>query len=144
MMKRFLVPLVMIPVLTLAMAGCVSQPAAPEELQAFRPVQAVLERNCVHCHGEQRLATMPPISDSHALARLVGPKNFIVPRQPQSSRFYKVVSIPDTVPGVMPPTGHAIRKAEVAVLRDWIAAGAKVPQGPAIEFQPQGELPRSR
>lgn len=89
---------------------------------------------------------MPAIGDGKALAKLVGPRNFIVPGKPQSSRFFFVVSMPDTVPGVMPPTGHAISKAEVAVLRDWIAKGAVIPEGRSrsIKFVPTGEPPRSR
>lgn len=109
----------------------------------FVKTQTVLEANCVHCHGDNRLSTMPPIGDSHALAKLVRTGGWIVPGKPEASRFFHVVTFPDEVPGAMPPTGHAIRQADVKVLHEWIAAGAKVPAGKVIKFTPRGTLPRS-
>jgi cytochrome c5 len=106
-------------------------------------VQAVLEANCVHCHGDNRLSTMPSIHDSHALVSLIGSGKWVVPGKPEQSRFFQVVTFPDQVPGAMPPTGHAISKQDVATLRQWITAGAKVPPGPTIQFTPRGEMPRS-
>ncbi len=125
--------------------GC-TVPESPErqaELAAFAPVKAVLEQNCVHCHGDQRLSTMPSIHDSKALAALIRQGGWITPGRPEASRLYQVVSFPDQVAGAMPPTGHALRREERQVLREWIQAGAKVPRGPRLRFEPQGELPRS-
>ena len=62
------------PVLILAMilSNCTSPQPTAEEKAAFAPVQPVLETNCVHCHGDNRLSSMPSIHDTHALATLVG------------------------------------------------------------------------
>ncbi|MCA1964040.1 MAG: hypothetical protein LDL31_08875, partial [Prosthecobacter sp.] len=117
-------------------------PERTAELAAFAPVQAVLEANCVHCHGDNRLSTMPSIHDSRALAALVRAGGWITPGKPEASRFYQVVSFPDEVPGAMPPTGHAIRAKERRVLKDWITQGAKVPAGKRV-FVPRGQMPRS-
>lgn len=124
-------------------AGCSTSTTSSDETAAFVPVQTVLETNCVHCHGDNRLSTMPSIHDSHALAKLIGSGKWIVPGKPEQSRFFQVVTFPDQVPGAMPPTGHAITKKDVATLRQWISAGAKVPPGATIEFTPRGEMPRS-
>ena len=123
--------------------SCSTDPASPAETAAFMPVQAVLETNCVHCHGDTRLSTMPSIHDSRALAKLIGSGKWIVPGKPEQSRFFQVVTFPDQVPGAMPPTGHAISKRDVATLRQWIASGAIVPGGASILFTPRGEMPRS-
>jgi hypothetical protein len=125
------------------LTGCTSDPVSPAEAAAFTHVQAVLEANCVHCHGDNRLSTMPSIHDSHALVSLIGSGKWVVPGKPEQSRFFQVVTFPDQVPGAMPPTGHAISKQDVATLRQWITAGAKVPPGPTIQFTPRGEMPRS-
>lgn len=125
------------------LTGCTSDPVSPAEAAAFTHVQAVLEANCVHCHGDNRLSTMPSIHDSHALVSLIGSGKWVVPGKPEQSRFFQVVTFPDQVPGAMPPTGHAISKQDVAALRQWITAGAKVPPGPTIQFTPRGEMPRS-
>lgn len=117
-------------------------PESEAELAAFAPVQAVLEANCVHCHGDNRLSTMPSIHDSRALAALVRAGGWITPGKPEASRLYQVVSFPDQAPGAMPPTGHAISKKEREVLRDWITQGARVPAGRRV-FVPRGQMPRS-
>jgi mono/diheme cytochrome c family protein len=101
----------------------------------------VLEHQCVHCHGDNRLSSMPPINDTHALSKLIG-SHWIVPGKPQASRFFQVVTFPDEIPGAMPPSGHAISKKDVHILRDWIKAGAKLP-AQNVKLIPLGPLPRS-
>ena len=127
-------------------AGCSTTPA-PGGTAAeggFAQARKVIERNCVHCHGANRLATMPSYNDTGALAKLRGPGKWIVPGQPEASRFLQVVTLSNSQPGAMPPTGHAITKDEVATLRAWIAAGAPLPEGPPILLTPHGTPPRSR
>ncbi|HRH94500.1 MAG TPA: hypothetical protein PLB55_01130 [Prosthecobacter sp.] len=123
------------------LASCSTPSVDSAEAQAFAPVQGVLETNCVHCHGDNRLSTMPPINDTQALTKLIG-THWIVPGKPEMSRFFQVVTFPDEIPGAMPPSGHAISPREVGILRDWIKAGAKVPAS-NIKLHPQGPLPRS-
>ncbi len=127
--------------LTALLTSCSTTPTNPADDQAFSQVRTVLETNCVHCHGDNRLSTMPPINDTHALTKLVG-TSWIVPGKPEMSRFFQVVTFPDTIPGAMPPSGHAISKRDVQILRDWINAGARVPAH-NITLHPQGPLPRS-
>ncbi len=112
--------------------------SAPEDSS---PVLSVLEHNCVHCHGAGRLTTMPPINDTHALAKLIGSR-WIVPGRPEASRFYQVVIFPDEVPGAMPPSGHAISKKDAHILRQWIKNGATLPAH-NVTLTPRGPLPRS-
>jgi len=128
-------------VLTALLASCRTASTNPAEDQAFAPVRTVLETNCVHCHGDNRLSTMPPINDTHALTKLVG-TSWIVPGKPEVSRFFQVVIFPDTVPGAMPPSGHAISKKEQQTLRKWIKDGAKLPTQ-NVKLTPSGPLPRS-
>lgn len=132
------------PVLVI-LAACARVPSAQvvAEQKAFEPVQRVLEKGCVHCHGDNRLSSMPSIESSTALARLVGTGKWIVPGRPDMSRFYQVVVFPDEVPGAMPPTGHAISRKDAAILKQWIQEGAKLPAGPRIRFTPLGQMPRS-
>jgi hypothetical protein len=87
---------------------------------------------------------MPSFNDTRALAALRGPGNWIVPGKPESSRFLRVVTIPDSQPGAMPPTGHAISAREIEKLRAWIAAGAPLPDGPPVMLRRQGMGPLSR
>lgn len=125
--------------------GCASpDEAEPAEPGTFASVRPVLETNCVHCHGDNRLSYMPPINDTKALRRLIGPGNWIIPGKPDGSRFFQVITFSDEQPGAMPPSGHAITAPEVSLLRQWISAGAPVPEDHTIILHPRGELPRSR
>lgn len=125
----------------LLLASCTQPQVLNEETAAFAPVRTVLETNCVHCHGDNRLSTMPPINDTHALSKLIG-SHWIVPGKPEVSRFYQVVTFPDEIPGAMPPSGHAIPASDAHILKQWIKDGAKVPAH-NVKMHPQGPLPRS-
>jgi hypothetical protein len=105
------------------------------------PALTVLEHQCVHCHGDSRLSTMPPINDTHAISKLIG-SHWIVPGKPEASRFFQVVTFPDEIPGAMPPSGHAISKKDMQILRDWIKSGALLPAH-NVKLIPVGPLPRS-
>jgi mono/diheme cytochrome c family protein len=109
----------------------------------FAAAKVVLETNCVHCHGRDRLTGMPPIETTRQLARLIGPGNWIVPGRPDLSRFYQVTIFPDEIPNAMPPTGHGISAPEKKALHDWILAGAPLPKK-SVRMHPVGEPPRSR
>ncbi|MFM2198301.1 MAG: hypothetical protein RLZZ505_1733 [Verrucomicrobiota bacterium] len=110
---------------------------------SFARVKPVLERNCVHCHASIRLPGMPSLDDTNSIADLIGPDKLIVPGKPDQSRLFVVVTLSDTQPGAMPPTGHAISPKEVATLRDWIQDGAPLPEQ-NVKLHPVGIAPRSR
>jgi mono/diheme cytochrome c family protein len=142
MMKSLLLPVSAICLLSCSLLSCsVTGPDAAED-KNFAAARLMLETNCVRCHGDNRLSTMPSIHDTRALSRLITAGNWIVPGQPEKSRFFQVVTYPDTIPGAMPPTGHAISKAEVETLRAWIKAGAPVPKA-KLFLKPRGTMPRS-
>ena len=136
-----------IPLLGLALLSCGHQTtdsAADADPPTFAKARVVLETNCVHCHGDYRLKGMPPIDTTRLLSKLIGPDNYIVPGQPEQSRFFQVVIFPDQIPNAMPPTGHGISPEEVKALRAWILAGAPLPSGRSQKLHPRGEAPRSR
>ncbi len=129
----------------LLLTGCT--PSLLKETPAlpgtFASVRSVLEQNCVHCHGENRLGHMPAFDSNHALTRLIGPANWIVPGKPERSRFFQVVTFSDETPMAMPPSGHAISPEDMDRIRQWIKAGAPTPEGKKIRLKPRGSLPRS-
>lgn len=141
-MKKSLASVIVASVLVGAVVSCnVSKPTSAAD-KAFSAVRLVLETNCVHCHGDNRLSTMPSINDTHALAKLVAQGTWIVPGKPEKSRLYQVVTFADNVPGAMPPTGHAISKKDIEILRGWIQSGAHLPTG-NVTLKPRGGVPRS-
>jgi mono/diheme cytochrome c family protein len=118
-------------------------PAAPED-HTFSKAQVILERNCVHCHGEIRLPQMPSLATTKSLTDLIGPGKWIVPGKPDQSRLFQVVTLNDNQTGAMPPTGHKVSDKEIQLLRDWILAGAQIPADAPIALKPKGTPPRSR
>ena len=110
----------------------------------FATVEPVLQHYCVHCHGPNKLKWMPSFTTTEDLAKLRGDAKFIVPGNPDHSRFYQVTILADDQPGAMPPSGHAIPKREAEKIRRWIAAGAPLPDGSPVTIQPHGTVPRSR
>ena len=126
--------------------SCANPPPAKQRDHSnasFARVRPVLERNCVHCHAAIRLPGMPSLTDTKALAGLIGPGKLIVPGKPEQSRFYLVAALSDDEAGAMPPTGHAIKANELSVLREWIQEGASLPEE-TIRLNPVGISPRSR
>lgn len=126
--------------------GCASKPPAAERERraiSFERVRPVLEGSCVHCHGWQRLPSMPPLTNTAALASLRGLGGLIIPGQPENSRFFNVVTLTDDQVGAMPPTGHALSRGEVEMLREWIREGALLPVK-KTSLTPRGTMPRSR
>lgn len=137
----------MLPFAFLLAVSCTTQNQVEKTVNkdnpTFTQVQTVLERNCVHCHGASRLTGMPPLTDSEALANLIGSNNLIIPGKPEQSRFLTVVTLSDNQAGAMPPTGHAISESETSTLRKWIQAGAPLPTE-NVQLKSKGESPRSR
>lgn len=128
--------------LTPIFSGCSFERGVAVKAGTFASVRPVLEANCVHCHGEIRLPKMPSFNDTKALARLKG--SWIIPGHPERSRFFQVVTLTDEQPGAMPPTGHAISKAEAEKIRVWIQSGAPLPEGAPVRLAPRGDGPRSQ
>ncbi len=118
-------------IVVLIVASCITVPTVNPP--TYQRVVPLLENNCVHCHGQQRLPSMPSLADTVALSSLIGPGKLIVPGHPDSSRFLRVVTLADNQAGAMPPTGHAISPHEVELLRAWIQNGAPLPAENAAE-----------
>ena len=127
-----------------SLVGCKHSPTPATTEETFAAAQVVLERNCVHCHGEIRLPQMPAIASTKSLSSLIGPGKWVVPGKPEESRLFQVVTLNDDQPGAMPPTGHKVSPSEIAKLRAWILDGAKIPENATGAFKPQGTSPRSR
>jgi mono/diheme cytochrome c family protein len=101
-----------------------------------RDVKPVLDKHCVKCHGpdQQRAGLRLDSARGAGAGGNSGPA--LVPGQAARSLLVKAVTCADADGDVkpMPPKGPRLTPAEVAVLRAWIDAGAKVPAGEAQLF----------
>jgi serine/threonine-protein kinase len=94
-----------------------AQPTSAPELSSR--VQDILKKNCFECHGGKKTSAGVKILDRELLVS----KQKITPGKPDESLLLQMVQATDE--SRMPPEGRpALTVAEIAVLRQWIAAGA--------------------
>jgi formylglycine-generating enzyme required for sulfatase activity len=101
-------------------AGALS--AAIDFDQQIRPI---LDRECQSCHGERTAAGGVRL---HTREAAIAAKA-IVPGEPQTSPFYRVLELKPGQPKAMPP-GRQLPLAERELIRTWIAEGATWPAVP--------------
>jgi Protein of unknown function (DUF1549)/Planctomycete cytochrome C len=99
-----------------------SRPTAGPALE--KQVRAVLEANCYRCHSHQAGKGKGELMlDSMASMRKGGVSGpAVVPGEPDKSLLYKAVLQDDA--DLKMPRGGKLADADIALLRDWIKAGA--------------------
>lgn len=98
--------------------GRAEEPSNSAELAA--QVKEVLRKRCFECHGGSKTQGGVKILD-HAL--LVGERQVVIPREPDNSPLYQVLTATDE--STMPPAGQPRPAAEeIDLVRRWIVAGA--------------------
>jgi mono/diheme cytochrome c family protein len=96
------------------------KPAAPSPAELAARVKSLFRSRCFDCHGGAKTNAGIRILD-HAL--LVEKKKKIIPGRPEASAVYRLIT--GTGGTVMPPPGNPpLNDTDVALVRDWIAAGA--------------------
>ncbi|AWV98536.1 c-type cytochrome domain-containing protein [Arcticibacterium luteifluviistationis] len=94
-------------------------------------IQPILEAKCVGCHSTLRAKGNFSVSSFEDLFKegksgQTGLKHYL----PDESELYLRVIMPDTVSDRMPPAGKTpLDDKEIAILKYWIANGAKTKQG---------------
>ena len=102
---------------------------APSEIDFVRHIQPVLRKHCYQCHGpDSQEADLRLDIAAHALA---GSENgpVIVPGAPEKSVLLKLISGAGDDGRFMPPRdeGAPLTSSQVALIREWIEAGADWP-----------------
>ena len=93
-----------------------------------KSAKAILEANCLTCHGDLRTSDL----DLRELATILkggkrGPA--VVPGNAEASILYKAVTRQGELK--MPPGKAPLAESEIRTLRDWIDAGARWESTPA-------------
>jgi hypothetical protein len=100
------------------LAGASAQPVAVE-----KSAKAILDAKCIVCHGQTRMSDLD-LRDSAGLLKGGKRGAAIVPGKAEDSLLFKAVKREGDLQ--MPPGKSVLSPKEVAVLRDWINAGAKL------------------
>ena len=93
-----------------------------------RDVAPILERHCLDCHGPEKQSGGTRYDQREAAFGAGDSGDFaIVPGKPEESELIHRISSTHKDER-MPPKGERLSSAEIATIRDWIAAGAAWPQ----------------
>ena len=108
--------------LMLAVGSILSAWAQDTVVSFVHDVKPLLENRCLKCHGPAMQLGKLDLRDRASAIKGSGKGAGIVPGDPEKSPIYRHVAGLDKPQ--MPMDG-ALKPAEIAVLRDWIAQGAK-------------------
>ncbi len=86
-------------------------------------VKPLLESACLSCHGPARVYGDLRVDSAEAIRKV------LVPGDPDKSALVRRAAIPPEQTGSMPPGGPALKPAQIAMLRAWVAEGANWPAG---------------
>ena len=119
--------------LTLGLTWPVGAEAADAPDRFSRDIAPILVKRCLECHHGREASGKLVLSDKASLAKGGESGPVVVPRNPEQSQLLTRVSA-----GEMPPPkrGHSqkLPAAEIAALRDWIAAGADWPDDRKLDL----------
>jgi mono/diheme cytochrome c family protein len=120
-------------------AAPAAKPAASAALTFEKDIRPILKANCFHCHGEEeKVKGGLDVRLRHLIAKGGESGPAIVPGKPEKSRLFTMVR-----DGEMPKSEKKLSPAQVEVIRQWIAGGAKVARaepakpGAADDFTPE-------
>uniref|UniRef100_A0A7C2NYX3 DUF1553 domain-containing protein n=1 Tax=Schlesneria paludicola TaxID=360056 RepID=A0A7C2NYX3_9PLAN len=111
--------------------------AQPEDALFSERVAPVLERRCVSCHNDAEAKGGLSLQSADGLRKGGDSGPALQAGRPEASLLldYLTGDKPE-----MPKTGPPLSMAEIAALREWIAAGAVWPAGRVLEERPQADL----
>jgi hypothetical protein len=116
-----------------ALVGLTVQAAAAPDF--VKDIQPILEKNCVRCHDADKTKGGLRM-DTHELIMEGGDTaDAIVPGDPAASELLVRIHLRPIDEGVMPDEGRALEPAEVALLDEWVNAGATWPEGVTLTEQ---------
>ncbi len=115
-----------------AALACLSGLAKAEVLFE-KQVQPVLASACLSCHGEKKPKGELQLHTHAGLLEGGEYGKVVVPGKPDESSLYTTTVLPPDDDDIMPPKGEPLTADQANVLKEWIAAGAKWPEGVVIE-----------
>ena len=113
--------------------------AAPSGVD-FSHVQAILETKCLECHNPNKVKGKLLMDTAEALLKGGESGPALVASKPDESELIKRLVLPADHDDAMPPKGGPLPKADIDLLKRWIAEGAKWPQGLVAHYKSPEEV----
>ena len=109
--------------------------AEDQKVNFQRDVAPILEAHCLQCHGSQT----PEGDFSLSTAVALREARFVVPGEPGQSHLLTVVQPDGDQPPAMPKDGKPLTASQIAVLRQWIKAGADWPKEVTLKVRSKAD-----
>ena len=116
-------------IITIALA-CTGGTADADPTELFDQVGSILSRRCITCHSDQDAKGGLSLSTKEAFLSGGDSGSAIDAAQPLDSLLLEMIS--GSSPE-MPKDADALKEEEVALIRQWLAAGAKWPADKRLE-----------
>jgi mono/diheme cytochrome c family protein len=135
--KSVAAPLALAASLLLAALPGAAQETKDGRVSFTASIKPVLREKCAHCHN---LRTLPERvsfeSRELAFTKTAAGQPIIVPGKPEESLLVVALESPKLHEKAMPMVGPRPNVDEIALIRRWIAEGARWPKGPAGRIRP--------
>ncbi|REK19306.1 MAG: DUF1553 domain-containing protein [Planctomycetota bacterium] len=111
----------------LLLTACATTPAVGDEVDFARDVRPILAARCFECHGAevQESGLQLDRSDTLREGGVSGPA--VVPGKSGESLLFEAIAGDGGEISKMPPEGDPLSAEQIALVKRWIDAGAKVP-----------------
>jgi len=100
------------------------QPIAVARIDFKTQVLPILASRCFECHGNGKRKAGVQLDDVSAMLRQRKDRWIVKPGAPDESAIVRSMELPIDDEDAMPPEGERVSKADIAVVRAWIAQGA--------------------
>ena len=81
-------------------------------------IKPIFEENCYKCHGEKKQKGKLRLDTNDF-------KKIIEPFEPEKSKLYELITLPEDNEDLMPPKDGPLTKESIQLIFDWIKQGAK-------------------
>ncbi|MBL9132716.1 MAG: PSD1 domain-containing protein [Verrucomicrobiaceae bacterium] len=126
-----------LPLLTLSFA--LSAATAPA-VDFVKDVQPIFETKCLECHNPKKVKGKLLMDTAANLLKGGETGAGLVAGQPDKSLIVERMILPKDHDDIMPPKGGPLPANEIAVIKQWIAEGAKWPEGIALRHKSAEEI----
>ena len=111
--------------------------AADAKVDFAKDIQPILQQNCIKCHGvEKQKGKLRLDSREAALKGGTGGPSMVV-SDAEKSELVRRISLPKTDDDFMPTEGEPLPKAQIDLIKAWIAQGAVWPESAAPKETPK-------
>lgn len=98
-----------------------------------KDIAPILQKSCIECHGPNKQKGDLRLDTKDAALKGAKSGPVIIAGDADKSEAYKRIVLPKGHDDIMPPKGEPLSKAQTDLIKEWIAGGAKWPDGEVVK-----------